>query len=158
MRLLGLFLSLVSVVAQADVAAGLDIDAGFVRAAIQQQRNSAAFMRIHNNGESAAIVSAASPVAEIVELHTHINDNGVMRMRKIARIDLPTGVTVNLEPGGLHVMLLGLNRDLNEHDSVPLTLLFSDGSEKPLQLPVRNMMMPRMQDAGMHERGLLMNH
>ena len=136
-----MLLVLVSLTVNADVAKDVVIDQAFARAAIQQQRNSAAFMQVTNHGSPAAIVYAKSPVAEIVELHTHINDKGVMRMRKIKQIDLPLNIMVQLKPGGLHIMLLGLKRDLKPGDQVSVTLGFDDGSEKILQVPVQKMMM-----------------
>lgn len=127
----------------ADVAQQVKVEKSFARAAIIQQRNSAAFMSITNQGEPSAIVYATSPVAKIVELHTHINDNGVMRMRKIKQIDLPAGKQVMLKPGGLHVMMLGLKQDLKPGDQIDVTLGFADGSEIPLQIPVQKMTMKR---------------
>jgi hypothetical protein len=121
----------------ADVAQNIEVDRPFARAAIIQQRNSAAFMQITNRGEDSQIVFAKSPVADVVELHTHINDNGVMRMRKIDRINLPSKKPVSLKPGGLHVMLLGLNRDLKPGDEIEVTLGFADGSVKALKVPVQ---------------------
>lgn len=144
-------LLLVSAAAQADVATDVVIEQPFARAAIQQQRNSAAFMTISNPGADTQIVSASSPVADIVELHTHINDNGVMRMRKIERIDLPSKQTVMLKPGGLHVMLLGLKRDLSIGEQIDVTLTFSDGSQKALQVPVQKVMRPAMKHMPGHQ-------
>jgi len=135
-----LSLVLLSFSAIADVATNVNVEQSYVRSAIQQQRNSAAFMNITNQGSQVAIVYAKSPVAKIVELHTHIHDNGVMRMRKIERIDLPTDKVIQLQPGGLHIMLLGLTRDLKPGDQVEVTLGFDDGSEKALKVPVQNMM------------------
>lgn len=126
----------------ADAAQSVSIQNPFARAAIQQQRNSAVFMQITNHGIDSAIHYAKSPAAKIVELHTHINDNGVMRMRKIPQIELPAHLPVALQPGGLHIMLLGLNQDLKPGDKIEVTLGFSDGSEKPIEVPVQNMMMP----------------
>ncbi len=146
----------------ADVAQSVDIDKSFARAAIKQQRNSAAFMDITNKGSQSAVVYAKSPVANIVELHTHINDNGVMRMRKIKQIDLPAKKMVQLKPGGLHVMLLGLNRDLKPGDEIDVTLGFADGSEKSLKVPVQNMMMKMKKNMDGHKVDgslpKLMNH
>ena len=137
--------------AVADVASQLVVENPFARAAIMQQRNSAAFMQLRNPTETAAVVSASSPVAGIVELHTHINDQGVMRMRKISQIELPAGQTVSLQPGGLHVMLLGLKRDLNPGDEIELTLILSDGSEKQLLIPVQRVMMHKMKQMQGHQ-------
>ncbi|MBT3202712.1 MAG: copper chaperone PCu(A)C [Gammaproteobacteria bacterium] len=125
---------------QAEVAKNVLVEQSFARAAIQQQRNSAAYMNVTNIGGKASIVYAKSPVAKIVELHTHINDRGIMRMRKINQIELPNQKMVQLKPGGLHIMMLGLNRDLKSGDFVAVTLGFDDGSEKLLQVPVQNTM------------------
>jgi hypothetical protein len=131
----------------ADVATQVTIEKPFARSALQHQRNSAIFMQLNNAGSSAAIVSASSPAADVVELHTHIKDNGVMRMRRIPQIDLPQGQTVELRPGGLHVMLIGLRRDLNVGDDVALSLEFSDGSRRELSAPIHKVMRH-----GMHKK------
>ena len=141
MKYLALLCLLIVKTAWADAARDVMIEKPFARAALQQQKNSAAFMQLSNQGKDAAIVTARSSVSEIVELHTHINDNGVMRMRKIPQIDLPQGQTVMLEPGGLHVMFINLKRDLKVGDNINVTLVFDDGSEKALQLPVHKVMM-----------------
>ena len=98
-------------------------------------------MQLSNQGKDVAIVDARSSVSDNVELHTHINDNGVMRMRKIPKIDLPQGQKVMLKPGGLHVMFIDLKRDLKVGDNIDVTLVFDDGSEKALQVPVHKVMM-----------------
>lgn len=140
----------------ADAAASVSVEKPFARKAMKAQRNSAAFMTLRNSGPAVAIVAAESPVADIVELHTHIHDQGVMRMRKIDRIELPAGGEVVLQPGGLHVMLLGLKQDLNEGDSISVTLKFSDGSQKAVEAPVRMVMRPKMK--GMKHDGKGMDH
>lgn len=147
--LLSLFL--LSFTTQADVAMNVNVEQSYVRSAIQQQRNSAAFMNVTNLGGQGAIVYAKSPVAKIVELHTHINDNGVMRMRKIEQIDLPSDKVIKLQPGGLHIMLLGLTRDLKPGDQVDVTLGFDDGSEQVLLVPVQNMMMQMKKNMNTHK-------
>jgi copper(I)-binding protein len=98
---------------------------------------SAAFMTLHNKDSvDHVIVAAESPVAKAVELHTHTNDGGVMRMRQIDSIKVPAGGMTMLKPGGLHIMLIGLNQAMNEGDSVSLTLVFADGSRVALDVPV----------------------
>ncbi len=128
----------------ADAAATVAVEKPFARKAMKAQRNSAAFMTLRNSGPAVAVVAAESPVAEIVELHTHIHDKGVMRMRKIDKIDVPAGGEVTLQPGGLHVMLLGLKQDLNEGDTITVTLKFNDGSSKVIEAPVKMVMRPKM--------------
>lgn len=143
-KMLFLLVLVFSASALADAATSVTVEEPFARKAIKAQRNSAAFMTLRNSGPEVAIVAAESPVAEIVELHTHVHDNGVMRMRKIDKIELPAGGEVTLKPGGLHVMLLGLKQDLNEGERISVTLKFSDGSSKTIEAPVRMVMRPKM--------------
>ncbi len=99
--------------------------------------NSAAYMIIMNNSDTAnAIVGAATDVATTVELHTVEMDNGVMKMRPVEQIDVPANGQATLQPGGFHVMLLGIKQDLVEGDTVDLTLTFQNGEEITVAAPV----------------------
>ena len=110
----------------------------YARAVPPGQPNSGAFMTLTNaSAQPRALVSASSPAARTVELHTHVNEDGMMRMRKVERIEIPAGTTVTLAPGGLHVMLIGLKEDLKPGTSVDLALSFDDGSQVQVQAPVR---------------------
>jgi copper(I)-binding protein len=82
-------------------------------------------------------VSATSSVAEKVELHEVRNEAGVMAMRPIDKLSVPAGGVVELKPGGYHVMLLGLKRDLNPGDSVPVTLTFQKSAPVTVNAQVR---------------------
>jgi copper(I)-binding protein len=84
-----------------------------------------------------ALVGARSPAARVVELHAHLMDGGLMRMRRVERVALPPGDAVRLGPGGLHLMLIGLEGPLAPGDRVPLTLEFEDGTEAEVTAPVR---------------------
>jgi copper(I)-binding protein len=119
-------------------ARSIAVEGAYVRAVPPGQPNSAAFLTL-SNGDDAdhALVAGRSDAAQTVELHTHIVDEGVMRMRRIERIDVPAGREQVLEPGGLHIMLIGLERQLQAGDEVSLTLEFEDGSSIELQAPVR---------------------
>lgn len=119
----------------------------YVRAVPPGQPNSAAFMVLTNVGSAdRALVAAASPAAKVVELHTHQMVDGMMQMRQIERIDLPAGASVELKPGGLHVMLIDLTGPLAPGAEVPLTLTLDDGSSLALTAPVRMLTPPA--DAG----------
>lgn len=110
----------------------------FARAVPPGQTNSAAFMSLTNGSDAAhVLVSAESNVSEVAELHAHIMEEGMMKMRRLEKIDLPAGETVALEPGGLHVMLIGLERQLSPGEAVDITLIFEDGSRKTLSAPVK---------------------
>jgi periplasmic copper chaperone A len=85
------------------------------------------------------LVGVASPVAGIGEVHEMSMDGGVMKMRALPQgIDLPAGKTVELQPGGYHVMLLDLKKALPKDSQIPMTLLFKDkaGKETKLELKV----------------------
>lgn len=100
--------------------------------------NGAGFMTLTNTGSAPdRLLSAASPAARVVELHTHIREGDVMRMRPVADIPVPPGETVRLQPGGLHVMLIGLTRPLERGQQVPVTLRFEHGGEVTVMLEVQ---------------------
>ncbi|MCW8889275.1 MAG: copper chaperone PCu(A)C [Sedimenticola sp.] len=121
----------------------------YVRAVPPGQPNSASFMVIKNHSsESFALVGAESAVAKALELHTHTMKDGMMRMRQVKQIELPAGDVVKLQPGGLHVMVIGLQQKLVPGEQVDMTLVFSDGSKLALKVPVVKLQL-KMQDAGM---------
>jgi copper(I)-binding protein len=72
-----------------------------------------------------------------VELHAHIEEGGMVKMRRVQRIELAAGEEVALKPGGFHVMLIGLKRRLTPGEEVAFTLEFADGSRKELRASVR---------------------
>ncbi|WP_322815633.1 copper chaperone PCu(A)C [Chloroflexus sp.] len=98
---------------------------------------SAAYMVLVNNGAADAIVKAESDVAKTVELHNVIMENNVMQMRQVEAIEVPANGQVELKPGGFHVMLIGLNRDLKEGDEVMIKLTTRSGQTIDVKAPVR---------------------
>ncbi|HMR62902.1 MAG TPA: copper chaperone PCu(A)C [Anaerolineae bacterium] len=108
----------------------------FARASIP---NGAAYMTLMNQGGSDdALVSAETGVAQTVELHeTTIDENEVMRMSPVEKIVVPAGGSVGLEPGGLHVMLLGIQEDLVVGDTFDLTLNFEKSGPQTIQVEVK---------------------
>lgn len=99
--------------------------------------NSAAYMRLVNTGTQAdALVGASTDVAKIVEIHNVKMENGVMSMFPVEQIEIPAGGSVDLQPGGFHVMLIDLNKDLNAGDKVDLTLKLASGKEIKVTAPV----------------------
>lgn len=114
---------------------------------------SAGFLTMKNSGSvEHRLVAAESPDAGMVELHTHINDNGVMRMRPVKDMPIPAGGTTELKPGGLHLMLMKLKKPLKAGEKMPITLVFEDGSKKEIQAEVRrfDMMMKHGKPMHMH--------
>jgi hypothetical protein len=109
----------------------------WARAALQG-RTSAAYMTVENGTDTIdRLVSASSPVARVVELHTHLMDGGVMRMRPVTAIEVNPGEPAMLRPGGLHIMLIDLARPLRAGETIPLTLRFERAGEMTVEVPVQ---------------------
>ncbi|MBN1008358.1 copper chaperone PCu(A)C [Amphritea pacifica] len=125
----------------ASAFAEVKVDHPYARAVPPGQPNSAAFMTLTNNSDTeVSLVSASSSVAKVAELHTHTQENGVMKMRRIPEITLQANEQVELKPGGLHVMLIGLKQNLAKDQTIDLTLNFSDGSSEKLDIKVMDVM------------------
>lgn len=118
--------------AQAEVTAR---DA-WVRGMVPAQTSTGAFVTLTSSVD-ARLVKAASPLARIVEIHESTMSDGVSRMRAVESVALPAGKPVRLEPGGLHVMLMGLSKPLAPGDEVPLTLTIEGKGGKRTPLAVR---------------------
>lgn len=97
----------------------------WVRGTVPAQKTTGAFLTI-TSSEDAKLVGVASPIADMVELHLTSNKGGVMHMGHVEGIELPAGKAVKLEPGGHHVMLMGLRAPVKAGASVPLTLTLED--------------------------------
>jgi len=95
-------------------------------------------MRITNVGvEGDSLVSAESNVSKVVELHTHIHDNGVMRMRQVESIPVPAKGEAVLKPGGLHIMFIHLNKPLVEGETFDVTLNFKHAGHVVVPVKIR---------------------
>jgi periplasmic copper chaperone A len=127
-----LFASTASFAAEAPV-----IENGWARATAAGQSVGGGFLTVRNPGDTPdRLVGASSDVAEKVELHTHMNENGVMKMRPVPAIEVPAKGTVTLAPGGLHLMLFGLKAPLKEGQHVPVTLDFEKAGKVTGELVV----------------------
>jgi hypothetical protein len=86
--------------------------------------NAAFYMNIRNNGTlDDTLTSADAGICDSTELHeSEIDDAGVMSMEQVRNIDIPSGESVSLEPGGLHVMCIGLASQLEAGQMVPIEL------------------------------------
>ncbi len=125
--------------AYAQSAAPATVEGAWARATVAGQKASGAFMRI-TASEPLQLLRAETPMAGHAEVHEMKMDGSVMRMRALPQLDLPVGQTVELSPGGHHIMLMDLKAPLTKDTQLPLTLVFKDakGAEQrmQLQLPV----------------------
>lgn len=128
--------TLISAPALAQTAA-VKVEGAWARASVQGQKGTGAFMRLTAK-DGARLVRAESPAAGVTEVHEMKMEGDVMKMRAVPALDLPAGKTVELKPGGYHVMLLDLKAPLAKDTSVPITLVFQDakGAESKLNLNV----------------------
>ncbi len=94
----------------------------WVRGTVAGQKATGLFAQISSAG-GGRLVSASSPVAGAVEVHEMAMDGNVMRMRAVPAVELPAGKTVDFKPGGYHLMLLELKKELKAGDDVPVTLV-----------------------------------
>jgi copper(I)-binding protein len=119
------------------LADAVEIHHPWARATAPSAANGAAFMRIYNTTETAdRVVAASANVSKTVELHTHIMDGDIMRMREVEAIDVPAGGAADLEPGGLHIMFLGLDAPLKEGETFPLTLTFENAGDVTVDVAI----------------------
>lgn len=111
----------------------------WARPTTSQAKAGGVFITLHNTGADAdTLTAAAAPaVAERTELHTHVMDGGVARMRPVeGGIEIPAGQAVALQPGGLHIMLMGLKAPLKPGDRFPLTLTFAKAGTSQVEVEV----------------------
>lgn len=122
--------------------ANLRVDDPYVRLAPPGAQATGAFMIIKNAGSvDRKLINAESTAAKTVQLHNHFNENGVMKMRQVESIDVKANAQAELKPGSYHVMLIDMKAELKEGDSVPITLIFDDGTKTTITAPVRKLPM-----------------
>jgi periplasmic copper chaperone A len=104
---------------------GLDIAHPWSRPLPPVATTGVAYLKITNKGEAEdVLLSAESPIADKVEIHTHIKDGDLMKMRQLDELAIPAGGEQTLAPGGHHLMLMGLKRVPAVGERFPLTLHF----------------------------------
>jgi hypothetical protein len=118
----------------------IEVRQPWARAAMQGE-NSAVYFELQNHSELAdEIIGASSDVAEAVELHlSSMDENGAMTMTKQDSVPLAVDAEIQFAPGGLHVMLIGLTRDLKAGDHFQLTLRFQNHADLLLEVIVQEM-------------------
>lgn len=114
-----------------------EIEVSDARIPVPAGPNGAAYMTLTNVGDADdRLVGADTDVAETVELHETQTEGGSMRMQQVDGIAIPAGGEAVLEQGGLHVMLLGVDQDLSEGDTVGLTLSFEQADDQDVSVEV----------------------
>jgi len=110
--------------------AQVTVEKPWVRATAPGARVGGGYLMIRNAGAAAdRLVGASSPAAARVELHVHIKEGEVMKMREVRAFDVPARGSFELKPGGAHLMFTELKRPFKQGESVPVKLKFENAGE-----------------------------
>ncbi len=110
----------------------------YARATVPGQPTGGGFLKLDNSKGTTAdtLLSASAEVSKSVELHSMRMEGDVMRMRQVESIELPAGQTVELKPGGLHIMFIGLKAPLKVGHAFPMKLKFQKAGEVTVEVKV----------------------
>ena len=122
--------------AQGAKAGAISVESAYARATVAGQPAGGGFLKLVNAGADDRLVSASSEAAASVELHMMSMKGDVMQMRQVDAIDIKAGQTVELKPGGYHLMLMGLKAPLKAGSSFPLKLKFEKAGEVTVSVKV----------------------
>jgi periplasmic copper chaperone A len=142
----------------------ITFDRAYARATPPKAPTSAVFAEIYNRGtQDKVLVSATTNVASKVELHDVIINGDIMKMRQVHQMIIPAGRKLELQPGSLHIMLLGLKGPLKEGDTITMTAHFADGEILVFDAPVKKVMqgiamMPHSQEPTSNQEPKLQTH
>ena len=119
--------------------AGIQVESAWMRQSPTVGDSGAAYMVIRNQGESEdTLLAAASSAAAMVELHETMEMEGMMHMAPVAGgVTIPAGGEVELAPGGMHLMFMGLTQELTPGDTVEITLTFAQAGEVVVTADIR---------------------
>lgn len=112
------------------------VEGAWARPTVNGQAGGGGFLTVNGGASADRLLSASAGVSKLVELHTMELDGSIMRMRQIDAVDIPAGRRVELKPGGLHVMFIGLTRTLKAGDRFALTLRFEKAGEVKVDMTV----------------------
>lgn len=119
------------------IAADLTATKAFAFETAPTAKAGAAYITVMTHGGDDRLLGAASPVAKRVEIHTHIKDGDVMRMRQVdGPLPVSAGAPIEMGPGGVHIMLMGLNAPLVDGQPIPVTLTFEVAGDVEFEVPV----------------------
>ena len=109
----------------------------FAPSSIGAAKNGAAYFMLSNGSDTAdTLLSASTDAARKVEIHNHLMENGVMKMRKVDGLEVPAGGHVMFKPGGYHLMFFGLNKPFEKGDTIKVELTFEKAGKTEVMIPV----------------------
>ena len=138
---LGAAVLLVGGIAAAETysAGGIQIGNPWARATPKGATVGGGFLTITNKGtESDRLIGGSIAPAARFEVHTTIMENGVAKMRQVTGLEIKPGETVELKPGGMHVMFMGLKQPLTKGQTVKGTLVFEKAGPVAVEFAVQD--------------------
>jgi periplasmic copper chaperone A len=124
--------------AQTYSAGGLEIGGPWARATPKGATVGAGYLTITNKGtETDRLIGGSAAPASRFEVHTTVMENGVARMRQVTGLEIKPGETVELKPGGMHVMFMGLKQPLTNGQTVKGTLVFEKAGTVAIEFAVQ---------------------
>lgn len=139
--------SLLGVACTPDPDPGLQVLNAWARATPPGAQVGAVYLTIHNAGAADRLVKVMTEASEKTEIHQTLMEDGRMKMRPVELLELPQGAEVVLQPGEMHLMLMGLKQALHEGEAVPLTLTFERAGPMQIQARVAALGAPKAPDA-----------
>lgn len=141
MRAISLFLLSVTLFSQVVFAAAtVTVDNPYIAATFAKATSAAGYGTLHNNGSESVVligVKVATSVAAAASLHRTTIEDDMTSMRALPQVEIAAGDQVVFEPGARHIMLTGLVGPLQAGQTIPLTLIFKDGTTQPVDFAVR---------------------
>ena len=133
-----LAIGLASVIAAGAAVAqpGVTVSAAWARPTVEGQAGGGGFLTLTGGSADDRLLSVSATIAKGAELHTMSMEGNVMRMRPVDGIAVPAGKTVELKPGGLHVMFVGLTQPLKSGTTFPLALRFEKAGDIKVDVKV----------------------
>ena len=117
---------------------GMDVREAWARPATQGGNGAVYFTIENQSSESEEMIGVTSDIAEAEEIHESRMNGDVMEMHHLESVPLEPGAEVKFEPGGLHVMLIGLKQDLQAGDEIEITLHFKKHPDLPVSVPIQD--------------------
>ncbi len=117
-------------------ASDISISHAWTKESIGRVPNGAAFFNVENVGPEDRIIGATSDISDRTELHTHIMEGNVMKMRQVDGVAVPAHGAVAFKPGSYHVMFLGLHDPLKAGEHIKFTLEFEKAGNIPVEAEV----------------------
>lgn len=146
-----LMLLVIGMLSTSVLAETLSVEQGYIRETIPGTKISAAYFTVKNVGKTdRTVVGVSSKFSPRLELHQHLMQDGMMKMRQIDKINVPAGGETVLQPSGLHIMIFELDNPLKSGKTQQLTLHMKNGDMLKIELPVKSLIGQKTKSSGHH--------